>query len=273
MHATRAAVEEGILPGGGVALLRAGEALKKLRTHNDDQKTGVEIVRKAISWPRARSPSMPARTARSWSARSRRTPTPTATTRRRANTAISSPRASSTRPKLCAPRSGCSVGCRSAHHDRGDGGRSAEEAESGNAGRRRRHGRDGLLTVGSLTCCPASGSRIPLEIEVDAMSFTGRPTSSRPSTVQPMRRRSSVVQGRCMDRGGGLQPPARKKGRARVPGRAESLRAGTRSFSRAARTGLRSPIVSVSRTMARLPPQFSGWRSSEPELHRMGRVR
>src|ERR1700682_3980098 len=51
MHATRAAVEEGILPGGGVGLLRAGEALKKLRTHNDDQKTGVEIVRKAISWP------------------------------------------------------------------------------------------------------------------------------------------------------------------------------------------------------------------------------
>jgi chaperonin GroEL len=51
MHATRAAVEEGILPGGGVALLRATEALKKLRTHNDDQKTGVEIVRKALSWP------------------------------------------------------------------------------------------------------------------------------------------------------------------------------------------------------------------------------
>jgi chaperonin GroEL len=51
MHATRAAVEEGILPGGGVALLRAGEALKKLRVANDDQKTGVEIVRKALSWP------------------------------------------------------------------------------------------------------------------------------------------------------------------------------------------------------------------------------
>jgi chaperonin GroEL len=51
MHATRAAVEEGILPGGGVALLRAGEALKKLRTQNDDQKTGVEIVRRALSWP------------------------------------------------------------------------------------------------------------------------------------------------------------------------------------------------------------------------------
>jgi chaperonin GroEL len=51
MHATRAAVEEGILPGGGVALLRASEALKRLRTQNDDQKTGVEIVRKALSWP------------------------------------------------------------------------------------------------------------------------------------------------------------------------------------------------------------------------------
>src|SRR5512136_2827398 len=38
MHATRAAVEEGILPGGGVALLRAGEVLKKLRVANDDQK-------------------------------------------------------------------------------------------------------------------------------------------------------------------------------------------------------------------------------------------
>jgi chaperonin GroEL len=51
MHATRAAVEEGILPGGGVALLRAGEMLKKVRTENDDQKTGVAIVRKALSWP------------------------------------------------------------------------------------------------------------------------------------------------------------------------------------------------------------------------------
>ncbi len=51
MHATRAAVEEGILPGGGVALLRASEVLKKIRTHNDDQKTGVEIVRKALSAP------------------------------------------------------------------------------------------------------------------------------------------------------------------------------------------------------------------------------
>ena len=51
LHATRAAVEEGILPGGGVALLRSVEALKRLRTENEDQKHGVEIVRKAIQTP------------------------------------------------------------------------------------------------------------------------------------------------------------------------------------------------------------------------------
>src|SRR5213076_17265 len=51
LHATRAAVEEGIVPGGGVALLRASEQLKRIKTQNDDQKTGVEIVRKALSWP------------------------------------------------------------------------------------------------------------------------------------------------------------------------------------------------------------------------------
>jgi chaperonin GroEL len=51
MHATRAAVEEGILPGGGVALLRAAGVLAKLNAGNSDQKTGIEIVRKALSWP------------------------------------------------------------------------------------------------------------------------------------------------------------------------------------------------------------------------------
>jgi chaperonin GroEL len=51
MHATRAAVEEGILPGGGVALLRAVEALKRVKVENEDQKHGIDIVRKALSWP------------------------------------------------------------------------------------------------------------------------------------------------------------------------------------------------------------------------------
>jgi chaperonin GroEL len=51
MHATRAAVEEGVLPGGGVALLRSIKAIEKIRTQNEDQKTGVDIVRKALSYP------------------------------------------------------------------------------------------------------------------------------------------------------------------------------------------------------------------------------
>jgi hypothetical protein len=51
MHSTRAAVEQGILPGGGVALLRATKALEKLRVQNGHQRVGLEIVRKAISAP------------------------------------------------------------------------------------------------------------------------------------------------------------------------------------------------------------------------------
>jgi chaperonin GroEL len=51
MHATRAAVEEGILPGGGVALLRAAKVLDRVKPANEDQKHGVDIVKKAISWP------------------------------------------------------------------------------------------------------------------------------------------------------------------------------------------------------------------------------
>ena len=51
LNATRAAVEEGILPGGGVALLRALASVGTIDTANADQKTGVEIVRKAITAP------------------------------------------------------------------------------------------------------------------------------------------------------------------------------------------------------------------------------
>ncbi|EKF40800.1 chaperonin GroEL [Nitratireductor indicus C115] len=51
LHATRAAVEEGILPGGGVALLRAQKALDNVQVDNTDQKHGVEIVRRAIEAP------------------------------------------------------------------------------------------------------------------------------------------------------------------------------------------------------------------------------
>ncbi|MDX8449778.1 chaperonin GroEL [Mesorhizobium captivum] len=51
LHATRAAVEEGVLPGGGVALLRAARALDHVVLDNPDQRTGVEIVRRAIEAP------------------------------------------------------------------------------------------------------------------------------------------------------------------------------------------------------------------------------
>ncbi len=51
LNATRAAVEEGIIPGGGVALLRAKKALKEIETSNPDEKTGVKIVERAIEEP------------------------------------------------------------------------------------------------------------------------------------------------------------------------------------------------------------------------------
>jgi chaperonin GroEL len=51
MHATRAAVEEGVVAGGGVALLHAARALEKLKPANDDQKVGIDIVRKALPYP------------------------------------------------------------------------------------------------------------------------------------------------------------------------------------------------------------------------------
>ena len=51
LHATRAAVEEGIVPGGGVALARASLILAQLKPENEDQKFGIEIVRKAVQSP------------------------------------------------------------------------------------------------------------------------------------------------------------------------------------------------------------------------------
>jgi chaperonin GroEL len=51
LHATRAAVEEGIVPGGGVAYIRAMEGLDKMKTTNDDERIGVEIVKRALEEP------------------------------------------------------------------------------------------------------------------------------------------------------------------------------------------------------------------------------
>ncbi|MGH2566238.1 MAG: TCP-1/cpn60 chaperonin family protein, partial [Ginsengibacter sp.] len=51
LHATRAAVEEGIVPGGGVAYIRAIDSLNKLEGANDDETTGIQIVRRALEEP------------------------------------------------------------------------------------------------------------------------------------------------------------------------------------------------------------------------------
>ena len=51
LSATRAAIEEGIVPGGGVSYIRAIEAVAKLKGDNDDEKTGIEIIRRAIEEP------------------------------------------------------------------------------------------------------------------------------------------------------------------------------------------------------------------------------
>ena len=51
LHATRAAIEEGIIPGGGVAYIRSISALDKLKAENEDQKIGIEIIRRALEEP------------------------------------------------------------------------------------------------------------------------------------------------------------------------------------------------------------------------------
>ena len=51
LHATRAAVEEGIVPGGGVSLIRATSALDALKGANDGETTGIKIVRRAVEEP------------------------------------------------------------------------------------------------------------------------------------------------------------------------------------------------------------------------------
>jgi chaperonin GroEL len=51
LHATRAAVEEGIVPGGGVAYIRAIESLEKLKGINADETTGIQIIKRAVEEP------------------------------------------------------------------------------------------------------------------------------------------------------------------------------------------------------------------------------
>jgi chaperonin GroEL (HSP60 family) len=105
MHATRAAVEEGILPGGGVALLRAAKALDKLKGENEDQKHGVEMVKKALSWPARQIAINAGEDGSVVVGKSRTTiPMPSALTRRPASSKTSCRTGSSTRRRWSARR-------------------------------------------------------------------------------------------------------------------------------------------------------------------------
>ena len=155
MHATRAAVEEGILPGGGVALLRATEALKKVRTANEDQKHGVEIVRKALQAP-ARQIATNAGEDGSVivgkilenSQLRLRLRRPGRRLRRHGEKGHHRP------DQGRAPgAAGRFLGRRLAHHHRGDGRRTAEEEgrHAGDAARRRRKGLQQIRSITTKT--------------------------------------------------------------------------------------------------------------------------
>ena len=179
MHATRAAVEEGVLPGGGVALLRASEALKKVRTHNEDQKHGVEIVRKALSAP-ARQIAVNAGEDGSvivgkilenstYGYRLRR---PGRGLRRHGQ------EGHHRSDQGCAPGSaGRFLGRRPAHHHRSDGRRTAEEERlhAGHAARRRRNGL--LISNKSIPASLNWGAAraAPFFHTVDRVTFVGEP--------------------------------------------------------------------------------------------------
>ena len=183
MHATRAAVEEGIVPGGGVALARASTKLRELKGENNDQQVGIEIVRRAHPGPaasdrRERGPG------RGCGGR-RRAPQGRVRLRlRRAGRRVQGPgggrhrRSDQGRAHGAAGRG---LGRGAADHHRGDGGRAAgEEGAGGRLGGRRygRHGRHGLLIFVSAVQAPGAGSRPALSFEAhllpDARGHAGR---------------------------------------------------------------------------------------------------
>ena len=104
MHATRAAVEEGIVPGGGIALLRAASALENVTGKTDDEQIGVNIVRRAIEAPIRWIASNAGQEGASSSRRfASAKAIPSATTPRPITTETWLPTASSTRPRSPAP--------------------------------------------------------------------------------------------------------------------------------------------------------------------------
>ena len=171
VHATRAAVEEGIVPGGGVALLRSARALKGLKHENNDQRVGIEIVHKALQAP-ARQIAENAGVGRLDRGRQAAREQRRELGLRRAGGRVHGPGGTGCdRPDQGGAQraAGCRFRRGPADHDRGDDRREAAEEGAGNAGRRRdgRHGRHGLLTglVGSRRKEGAAGDRGPFALE------------------------------------------------------------------------------------------------------------
>ena len=150
MHATRAAVEEGILPGGGVALLRAVKVLDNVTTDNADQKHGIEIVRRALEAP-VRQIAENAGAEGSIIVGKLRENAGIRLWLERADQRVRRPlqagrhRSSEGRPDRAA---GCRLGRRPSCHHRGHGGRKAEEGNPGPADAGRWHG---LLTATGMS--------------------------------------------------------------------------------------------------------------------------
>ena len=151
MHATRAAVEEGIVAGGGVALLYAIKALDGVKPANDDQRVGVEIVRKAIQWPArqiAENAGVDGAVVVGKLLESKDTNWGFDAQTNEYGDLIAPRRHRPDQGRAHRP-AGRGLGRRPADHHRGDGGREAEEGDP-DAGRRPRwrhgrHGRHGLL--------------------------------------------------------------------------------------------------------------------------------
>ena len=149
LNATRAAVEEGIVPGGGVALLRAKAAVSKLKSENADEQAGISIVLKALEAPIRQIAEnaggegsivvgkVSEHKSQTWGFNAQ-------TERVRRHDRGRHRRSGQGRAHRAA---GCSLGRRPPDHHRGDGRRSAEgqARDADGRRRRRRHGRHGLL--------------------------------------------------------------------------------------------------------------------------------
>ena len=138
MHATRAAVEEGIVAGGGVALLYAAKALDGLPAENDDQKHGIEIVRKALQTPTPADRRERRRRRRGGRRQAAREERPEPRLRRADRRVRRHVQGRHHRPDQGGAHraAGRGLGRRPADHHRGDGRREAEEGNAADAGRR-----------------------------------------------------------------------------------------------------------------------------------------